>query len=87
MVGRRAPVAEDGGMADDRARQGPAVEGRSTGLDLHRLDAAESTLADVEHALARLDAGTWGTCEQCGAPLGQVVLAEAPAARSCGAHA
>lgn len=74
-------------MADDRATPGPHPEGRRTALDLHRLDLAESMLADVEHALARLDAGTWGTCEHCGVPLTQVVLAEAPAARTCGAHA
>ena len=87
MVGTRRPVAEDGGMADDRATPGPETEGRDAALDLHRLDLTESVLADVEHALARLDAGTWGTCEHCGVPLGQEVLAEAPAARTCGAHA
>ena len=74
-------------MADDRAVPAPGADGRETALDLHRLDLVESTLADVEHALARLDAGTWGTCEHCGAPLGQATLAEQPAARTCGAHA
>ena len=87
MVGPGRPVAEDGGMADDRATPAPGTEGRKASLDLHRLDLAEAVLADVEHALARLDAGTWGTCEHCDAPLGQEVLAEAPAARTCGAHA
>ena len=74
-------------MADDRAAPGLDSGGREGALDLRRLDQAESTLADVELALARLDAGTWGTCERCGAPLGEVVLAEQPAARTCAAHA
>ena len=74
-------------MADDPATPRPDDDGPETALDLHRLDLAESTLADVEHALARLDAGTWGTCEHCGVPLGQEVLAGAPAARTCGSHA
>ena len=74
-------------MADERATPGPHADGRERALDLHRLDVAESTLADVEHAVARLDAGTWGTCERCGVPLGEAVLAAAPAARTCAGHA
>ena len=73
-------------MADDRVTRGPDEAGREAAVDLHRLDHAESTLADVEHALARLDAGTWGTCEDCGVPLVPATLADAPAARTCGAH-
>lgn len=56
-------------------------------LDPGRLAVVEAVLADVEHAMARLDAGTWGTCERCGAPLDQALLAERPAARACAAHA
>lgn len=66
----------------------PADGGRPGGtLDLHRLAATEASLVDVEHALARLDVGTWGTCEHCAAPLDHAVLAERPAARACPDHA
>ena len=40
----------------------------------------------VERALDRLDEGTYGTCEVCGAELADDVLAEDPTARRCPAH-
>jgi DnaK suppressor protein len=49
------------------------------------LDTIEGDLADVELALARLDAGTYDTCEACGAPLPDDVLMVAPTARRCAA--
>ena len=51
------------------------------------LDRVEGELGDVEHALTRLDAGTYGTCEVCGAAIGDEVLRAAPAARCCADHA
>ena len=45
------------------------------------LDAVERDLADVEVALARLDAGTYWTDEVTGAPLPDDLLAERPTAR------
>jgi DnaK suppressor protein len=47
------------------------------------LDTIETDLADVEVALARLDAGTYFECERCGQPLGESLLAERPTARIC----
>ena len=47
---------------------------------------AERILDDVDHALARLDEGTYGTCEQCGQPIAEGRLALLPAARSCERH-
>ena len=40
-------------------------------------------LAEVDAALARLDAGTYGMCERCGEPVGEVRLEALPAARTC----
>jgi RNA polymerase-binding transcription factor DksA len=45
------------------------------------LDAIERDLADVEVALARLDAGTYWTDEVTGQPLDDARLAERPTAR------
>jgi RNA polymerase-binding transcription factor DksA len=56
------------------------------GLDLARLAAAERDLADVEHALSRLDQGAWGTCEACGAAIDPHRLERRPAARTCAEH-
>lgn len=43
-------------------------------------------LDDVEHALERLDAGTYATCESCGGEIDDEVLAQRPQARACAAH-
>ncbi len=45
------------------------------------LDAIETDLADVETALARLEAGTYWTDEISGQPLPDELLAEHPTAR------
>jgi DnaK suppressor protein len=54
--------------------------------DLDVLEAIEVELADVSRALERLDEGTYGTCEACGAVLPEAQLVEAPGARFCGEH-
>jgi RNA polymerase-binding transcription factor DksA len=41
------------------------------------------TLSDVEHALGKIDAGTYGTCESCGQPISPARLEAKPAARFC----
>src|SRR5262249_22508680 len=41
------------------------------------------TLHDIEDALAKFDAGTYGTCEQCGGEIGDARLEAMPAARLC----
>jgi DnaK suppressor protein len=50
---------------------------------LHRAVAARQRLADVEEALARLTAGTFGHCERCGSGVGPGRLSVAPEARYC----
>ena len=51
--------------------------------DLSLLERVEAELADVEHALRRLDEGTYGICEACGKPIGEARLEAQPAARFC----
>jgi RNA polymerase-binding transcription factor DksA len=41
------------------------------------------TLQDVEDALAKFDAGTYGACESCGEPIPEARLEAMPAARLC----
>lgn len=45
------------------------------------------TLDDVEHALAKLDDGTYGLCEECNEPIAAARLEAMPAARFCITHA
>lgn len=51
--------------------------------DLSILERVEAELADVEHALRRLDDGSYGTCEACGKPIRDARLEAVPAARFC----
>ena len=51
--------------------------------DLSILENVEAELADVEHAIRRLDDGTYGTCEACGKPIDDARLEAMPAARFC----
>lgn len=46
----------------------------------------ESERSAVADALARLDAGTYGTCEVCHQPIEEDRLDANPAARTCKAH-
>lgn len=44
-------------------------------------------LAEVEHALVKLDTGNYGTCEECGEPISAARLEAMPATRWCVQHA
>jgi RNA polymerase-binding transcription factor DksA len=44
---------------------------------------ASETLDDIEHALSRLDAGTYGTCEACGQAIPRERLEAIPHASTC----
>jgi RNA polymerase-binding transcription factor len=54
--------------------------------DLSILEQVDAELADVEHALKRLDDGTYGTCEFDGKPIPEERLEAMPAARFCLEH-
>jgi RNA polymerase-binding transcription factor DksA len=47
----------------------------------------QDQLDDVEAALAKLDRGTYGRCEQCERPIGDARLEAMPATRYCIDHA
>lgn len=44
---------------------------------------AEQTIRQCEEALTRLDAGTYGVCENCGGPVGKRRLQAFPKALTC----
>ncbi len=47
------------------------------------VEALRSNLTDVERALSRIDAGTYGTCERCGKPIDPARLEARPWALLC----
>ena len=54
--------------------------------DLSILEQVDAELADIEHALTRLDDGTYGRCEVCGQTISEERLEAVPAARFCMTH-
>jgi DnaK suppressor protein len=44
---------------------------------------AQNHLLEIDAAMTRLNAGTYGICESCGEPIGEGRLAARPVARSC----
>jgi DnaK suppressor protein len=50
-------------------------------------DNLRAMLAEVEHALDKIESGTYGTCEQCGTPIAEARLEAMPATRWCVEHA
>jgi len=52
-------------------------------LDEGLEEGAQQTLAEIDAALARIEDGTYGTCEVCGKPIGAERLAAIPWARLC----
>lgn len=67
-------------------QEGFADSGQSTAEKARVLSIAEGlleTLREVDAALARVQAGTYGTCETCGKPIGDERLDALPFARQC----
>ncbi|GAA0809613.1 TraR/DksA family transcriptional regulator [Spirilliplanes yamanashiensis] len=62
-------------------------EGATVGFERAQLTAllaaARQRVAEVDEALRRVDAGTYGVCEGCGRPIGDERLAARPFARLC----
>lgn len=47
------------------------------------LERARAELAELDGAFARIEGGSYGACEVCGAPIAAERLAAQPAARAC----
>jgi RNA polymerase-binding transcription factor DksA len=74
---------DDGRLAYDQnfadSSQVTAERGEAEAL----ASSLNETLAEVEHALAKLDDGRYGLCENCGQPIAAARLEAKPAARFC----
>ena len=67
----------DGNFAD--SSQVTAERGEAEAL----AGSLREALDEVEHALVKLDQGTYGVCEECGRPINAARLEAMPAARLC----
>ena len=76
-------VLRDGGdgAGDDQADTGAKAFERDQEMTL--LANARDMLFQTRHALDRIEAGTYGTCENCGGPIGKARLQAFPRATLC----
>lgn len=77
-----APMEE--GAESDPIDQADAIMHREN--DVAVFDALEARYDAIIAALARIDAGTYGHCEVCGAPIADARLAASPSATTCAQH-
>ena len=54
--------------------------------DLSIVESVRAGIEDIDHALHRLEAGTYGSCEVCHQPIADERLEAVPAARFCVEH-
>jgi DnaK suppressor protein len=79
IANRLGDAVSDAG--DDQADVGAKAYEREHELALTYN--ARELLAQAERALARIDAGTYGSCESCGEPIGKARLQAFPRATLC----
>lgn len=80
-VGHDGSPEYDDNFAD--SGQVAAEQGENKAL----LSQLEDQLEEVDHALAKMDSGTYGLCERCGQPIAEARLEAMPATRFCIQHA
>jgi DnaK suppressor protein len=75
------PILESGGMASDQADDADALSQaeRNRAITMH----TQRLLAQVDEALVRMDAGTYGKCANCGKPIAPARLKALPSAGLC----
>jgi DnaK suppressor protein len=69
------------GAGNDQADVGSATFERDHELSL--ANNARDMLVQTQHALRRIDDGTYGVCERCGQPIGKMRLQAFPRATLC----
>lgn len=74
-------VSGENNYRDHMADQGSATFSRE--LDMTLEEQARESLTQIERALARMDAGTYGTCARCGATIPAERLEAMPEADLC----
>ncbi len=77
---------DTGNPNGDQFDQGFADSGQNTAEKALVLSMAEGVLEsvrEIDAALARIDEGTYGSCESCGQPIGDERLDARPVARLC----
>lgn len=82
-VGHRRQYEDNEALATSLTADTDEDAGRDREVARLAADRAREAIADVEHALGRLDDGTYGSCETCGRPIPFERLEAIPQARHC----
>ncbi len=77
--------AEEAAADVSSGRDARLAAGQRAAAALHRAVAERRALAEIEAALARLAAGRFGWCEQCGSMIATARLTGMPQTRYCAA--
>lgn len=92
LVRRRALARLHGACSTEERelREAPAPDWVDQASDSETVDLLvklgereRAELVEIDAALQRIEAGTFGTCEDCGAPIGRDRLRALPEARRC----
>jgi RNA polymerase-binding transcription factor DksA len=75
-------AARDSNVDDEHDPEGSTIAAERS-LVTSLAGGTREHLAAVDAALARLDAGTYGTCTTCGGPIGEARLEARPATATC----
>ena len=70
------------GVDDEHDPEGATIAFERSQLEA-LLDQSRRHLSELDRALRQLEEGGYGTCESCGAPIGDERLAARPTARTC----
>lgn len=69
------------GSGDDLVDAGSKAFEREQ--DMFVVEKVRESLEQIERAIGRIDAGTYGSCEECGQPIGRARLEAFPRATLC----
>jgi DnaK suppressor protein len=94
LSAKRTELLEQMGLLEQKPTDHGSISfgkrvGEGTSMAVDRLsqvgvhDRLQTTLADVDRALAKLDEGTYGRCDVCGGPIGEERLEALPWAVRC----
>ena len=94
LTAKRTELLQQMGVLEEKPTDQGSISfgkrvGEGTSMAVDRLsqvgvhDRLQSTLADVERAIAKLDEGTYGRCDVCGEPIAEERLEAHPWAVRC----
>jgi DnaK suppressor protein len=70
------------GVDDEHDPEGATIAFERSQIEA-LIDQSQRHLSELDRALRQLEEGGYGTCESCGAPIGDERLAARPTARTC----